>query len=85
MTAFTMKPRNTVPNSLKEDEQMALKNLASWNVQTAPSAACGAACGAADKPAEEGKKPAACGAACGAADKPAEEEKPAEAPAACGA
>lgn len=40
---------------------MALKNLASWNVQTAP-AACGAACGAADKPAEEEKKPAACGA-----------------------
>ena len=57
---------------------MALKNLASWNVQMAP-AACGAACGASDKPAEE-KKPAACGAACGAADKPAEEK-----PAACGA
>ena len=35
---------------------MALKNLASWNVQMAPSAACGAACGAADKPAEEEKK-----------------------------
>ena len=52
---------------------MALKNLASWNMQRAPSA-CGAACGAADKPAkEEEKKPAACGAACGAADKPAEE------------
>ena len=67
---------------------MALKNLASWNVQMAPSAACGAA----DKPAEEEKKPAACGAACGAADKPAEApaacgaaDKPAEAPAACGA
>ena len=57
---------------------MALKNLASWNVQMAP-AACGAACGASDKPAEE-KKPAACG----AADKPAE-EKPAACGAACGA
>jgi ACGX-repeat protein len=45
---------------------MALKNLASWNVQMAP-AACGAACGASDKPAEE-KKSAACGAACGASD-----------------
>ena len=60
----------------KEDEHMALNNLASWNVQMAP-AACGvadktaeqpAACGAADKPAEE-KKSAACGAACGAGDK----------------
>ena len=72
------------PESDKEDESMALKNLASWNVQMAPSA-CGAACGAADKPAkEEEKKPAACGAACGAADKPAE-EKPAACGAACGA
>ena len=58
----------------KEDELMALKNLANWNLS--PSAACGAS----DKPAEEEKKPAACGAACGAADKPAEEQ-----PAACGA
>lgn len=62
----------------KEDELMALKNLANWNLS--PSAACGASCGASDKPAEEEKKPAACGAACGAADKPAEEQ-----PAACGA
>ena len=69
----------------KEEEHMALKNLASWNVQMAPSA-CGAACGAADQPAkEEEKKPAACGAACGAADKPAEEKKPAACGAACGA
>ena len=60
----------------KEDELMALKNLANWNLS--PSAACGAACGAADKPAEE--QPAACG----AADKPAE-EKPAACGAACGA
>lgn len=45
----------------KEDELMALKNLANWNLS--PSVACGAA----DKPAEE--KPAACGAACGASDK----------------
>ena len=71
------------PESDKEDEHMALKNLASWNAQRTP-AACGAACGASDKPAEE-KKPAACGAACGAADKPAEEKKPAASGAACGA
>ena len=68
-----------VPESEKEDEHMALKNLASWNEQMAP-AACGAACGASDKPAEE-KKPGACG----AADKPAEEKKPAACGAACGA
>ena len=40
----------------KEDELMALKNLANWNLS--PSAACGASCGASDKPAEEEKKPA---------------------------
>ena len=68
-----------VPESDKEDEHMALKNLASWNVQMAPSA-CGAACGAAEKPEE---KPAACGTACGAGDKP--EEKPAACGSACGA
>ena len=62
----------------KEDEHMALQNLANWNLS--PSAACGASCGAADKPREEEKKPAACGAVCGAADKPAGEQ-----PAACGA
>ena len=91
---FTYSMFTGYPESDKEDETMALKNLASWNVQMAPSA-CGAACGAADKPAkEEEKKPAACGAACGAADKPAEQpaacgaaDKPAEEkkPAACGA
>ena len=62
---------------------MALNNLASWNVQMAPTA-CGAACGASDKPAEE-KKPAEQPAACGAADEPAEEKKPAACGAACGA
>ena len=56
---------------------MALKNLASWNVQMDASAACGSACGASDKPVEQP-------AACGAADKPAE-EKPAACGAACGA
>ena len=65
------------PESDKEDEHMALKNLASWDAQRTP-AACGSACGASDPPAEAEKKPAACG----AADKPAEEEKK---PAACGA
>ena len=54
------------PEFNKEDEDMALKNLAAWNGNVA-IAACGAACGASDKPAEP--KPAACGAACGAADK----------------
>ena len=80
---FTYSMFTGYPESEKEDETMALKNLASWNLQMAP-AACGAACGASDKPAEE-KKPAACGAACGAADKPAEEKQPAACGAACGA
>lgn len=63
LSPFFLYCKNTEqpPESDKEDEHMALKNLASWNVQTAP-AACGAACGAADKHTEEEKKPAACGA-----------------------